>query len=50
VAARDGGRAAAKTLRMGGGGCNTWGRERGEMGEKGVAAKRREGGGCPQGP
>jgi hypothetical protein len=50
VAARDGGRAAAKSLTMGGG-CNTWEERGGEMGEKGVVAKRRErGGGCPQGP
>jgi O-acetyl-ADP-ribose deacetylase (regulator of RNase III) len=46
VASRDGGRAAAKSLRMGGGVAATLGEERGgELGEKGVAAKRREGGG-----
>jgi hypothetical protein len=44
VAARDGGRAAAKSLRMGGG-CNTWGRERrGDGGEGGGGQKKGEGG------
>jgi hypothetical protein len=45
VTARDGGRAAAKNLRMGGG-CNTWGRERRGDGGEGSGGKQ-EGGGLP---
>jgi hypothetical protein len=47
VAARVEGMAYAKTLRMEGGGCSTWGRDKREDG--GWRPKEGRGGGCPPG-